>query len=369
MSVASAIRPNLPRPGVIEALPLRPPQGRSHSIEDRMQTREELIDAIVNSWCERNRPESMNTDWGQTLLAYGLLSAVRRTGNEQGKEFLHRWLSYHLSAGVHLTYFVGSWGLGLLYPDVIDLFPEYEHELRRLAERQYDLIMRKALRNGEGVILHNVDLPHIYIDTIYYTAPVLAKLGHAVDREDWIPEAMHQLRSHLEVLRHAESDFFIHCEQNLSGLRSEGAWGRGNGWVAMTCGELIRLLEPGTEEHATVRTVMERMLKALLPYQSASGLWRTIIDDPTSYEETSASAMFLFGMLRGVRLGVLGDEFGEPIERCLKGLREYVDGDARFVGASEGTWPGTIDYYKGLDRGEWWWGTGAYLLALSEVND
>jgi hypothetical protein len=45
-----------------------------------------------------------------------------------------------------------------------------------------------------------------------------------------------------------------------------------------------------------------------------------------------------------------------------------VDKDFSFIGVSEGTWPGTIEYYKSLKQGEFWWGTGAYLLALSEMT-
>lgn len=324
-----------------------------------------LIDRVADSWCDRHRPESMNTDWGQTLLAYGLVRTVEQTGNKKARAYLHRWLTYHLGAGVHLTYFVGSWGIGLLYPSLIRMFPEYEHELRKLAERLYDLILLKALRNGEGVILHNVDLPHIYIDTIYYTVPVLAKLGDTLGRDDWQDEGMTQLRRHLEVLRHEDSDFFIHCEQNLSGLRSEGPWGRGNGWVAMTCAELLGYLEKDAEDYRVVGKILNSLLSSLLPLQNENGLWRTILTDMTSYEETSASAMFLFGMIEGRRHGVLGGEFDEPIARCLRGLEGYVDEFGKLLGASEGTWPGTIEYYKSLGCGEWWWGTGAYLLALA----
>lgn len=328
--------------------------------------RKELIDRIADSWVARNRPESMNTDWGQALLAHGMLAAVRSAGNEAARGYLRRWLSYHLSAGVHLTYFVGSWGIGLLYPDLVHLFPEYRHELRALAGRLYELILHKALRNGDGVILHNVDLPHVYIDTIYYTAPVLARLGATLERDDWRDEAISQLRKHLEILRDEKSGFFIHCEQNLSGLRSEGAWGRGNGWVAMTCAELLPYLDPGSDDHAAVAGILRSLAGRLLGHQTEEGLWRTIIDDRTSYEETSASAMFLFGMLRGRRLGVLGAEFDEPIEQGLRGLERRVDEQGRLLGCSEGTWPGTVDYYKSLECGEWWWGTGAALVCLAE---
>src|SRR4051812_14915802 len=104
------------------------------------------LDLVADSWCRRHRPESMNTDWGQSLLAYGLLATVRETGNENAREYLRRWLTYHLGAGVHVTYFVGSWSIGLLFPDVIEIFPEFEHPLRDLAERIFSFITEKAIR-------------------------------------------------------------------------------------------------------------------------------------------------------------------------------------------------------------------------------
>ena len=76
--------------------------------------------------------------------------------------------------------------------------------------------------------------------------------------------------------------------------------------------------------------------------------------------------MYLFAMLRGRQQGVLPATFDEAISRCQRGLRRYVTSDGKFEGTSEGTWPGTVEYYKSLACGEWWWGTGAYLLALAE---
>jgi unsaturated rhamnogalacturonyl hydrolase len=328
---------------------------------------DELMNRVADSWCRRYRPESMNTDWGQSLLAYGLLATVKSNGNMNAREYLRRWLTYHLGTGVHVTYFVGSWSIGLLFPDVIDLFPEFEHQLRALAEKIYTFILEKAIRNGRRVILHNVDLPHVYIDTIYYSAPVLAKLGSLLGRDDWRDDTLHQLRSHLQILRDPATGFSIHCEENLSGLRSQGAWARGNGWVAMTCAELLPFLKRGSAECREVENILENLAAALLPHQTSEGLWRTIITDPTSYEETSASAMYLFAMARTWPAGWRPQGYDNPIPRCELGLRAYIDDDGRFTGSSEGTWPGTIEYYKGLARGEWWWGTGAYLLATAEL--
>jgi hypothetical protein len=78
--------------------------------------------------------------------------------------------------------------------------------------------------------------------------------------------------------------------------------------------------------------------------------------------------MFLFSLARGRKFGVLGDEFINATRNAAKMLEHYVDENSKFIGVSEGTWPGTIAYYKSLPQGEWWWGTGTYLLALSELS-
>lgn len=309
----------------------------------------------------------MNTDWGQSLLAYGLLAALRTTGNASAREYLNRWLTYHLGTGVHVTYFVGSWSIGLLYPDVVRLFPAFTPPLRAVASEISEFITHTAIRNGDGVILHNVDLPHIYIDTIYYSAPVLAKLGATLGDDDWVSDAVDQLRKHLAILRDPATGFSIHCQENLSGRRSEGAWARGNGWVAMTCVELLDYLPRTSKEFREVRRILVDLVKRLLPLQSRSGLWRTILNDRTSYEETSASAMFLFALARARRRKWLGPEVDPAITRATKALIRSIDSDGRLLGCSEGTWPGTASYYKSLETGEWWWGTGAALLALTEI--
>lgn len=309
----------------------------------------------------------MNTDWGQSLLAYGLLRAYGTTGNRDAQEYLRRWLTYHLGAGVHVSYFVGSWSIGLLYPDVMAFSPEFVAPLRHLARSIFTFIEEKAIRNGTGLILHNVDLPHLYIDTVYYSAPILAKLGATLGRSDWSDDAMRQIEGHLKMLRDPETGFSIHRQENLSERRSEGAWARGNGWIAMTCAELMPYVSKNSREGRRLRSILRDLVVRLRPLQTRSGLWRTILNDRSSYEEVSASAMFVFAMIRGRRAGWLDSSVDDTIARGLRGILRNIDADGRVIGVSEGTWPGTVDYYKSLDRGEWWWGTGGVLLALCEA--
>jgi len=327
----------------------------------------ELLEQVSLSWCCRHRPESESTDWGQSLAMYGLLRSYSVTRNEEVKEYLWGWLRFHLAEGVHPHYFCGSWSFALLYPEVAKVFPEAKLQLDATAESIYEVITQKALRNGDGVILHNIDLPNIYIDTVYYSSVLLAKLGSYLGKE-WKEDALSQIDKHLAILRDGDKPFYIHCQQNLGASRSEGSWARGNGWVMMTYAEILSVLDISDARYEKLSNDFRILAKELSKYQTSNGLWRTIIDDEYAYEETSASAMYLFAYIRGKKLGVFGNEHDALIDKCIQGLASQVDDESKFLGVSEGTWPGTIEYYKSLSQGEWWWGTGAYLLALSELS-
>lgn len=327
----------------------------------------ELIQRVRKSWIARYRPESQSTDWGQTLLMYGLLRSLSVSFDEPTFEYLRKWVHFHLSERVHVNYFCGSWSFGILYPEIVKFFPEVRLQLDETAERIFNFIEKKALRNGAGVILHNVDLPNIYIDTVYYSAVPLAKLGVHLNR-DWESLVLSQIALHLEILRDRGKPFFIHCQENASGKRSEGSWARGNGWVMMTCAELLSVLPESQKKQALLLRFNE-LAAALAVFQTPSGLWRTIIDDNDAYEESSATAMYLFAYQRATKLGLPDQQRPETISKAFMGLAACVDLEGNFMSVSEGTWPGTKKYYKSLARGEWWWGTGAYLLGLSEFID
>jgi unsaturated rhamnogalacturonyl hydrolase len=337
-------------------------RSKDQSIEAR-----KLIRTVSESFCERYRPESQSTDWGQSLAMYGLLRGLSVDNNPKVRAYLRRWLAFHLSERLWVNYFCGSWSFALLYPDVVREFPEFRMQLEDTALRIYEFIRDKALRNGEGFLLHNIDLPHIYIDTVYYSSALLAKIGPFLGVE-WEDEAVKQIVLHLDRLQDGDKPFFIHCEENLGGKRSEGSWARGNGWVMMTLAEILPLLDKKSARYKNLLIIFQQLASEIAKLQTRNGLLRTILDDPTSYEEVSASAMFLFAYLRGQKNGLMGP-MGQNglITKAMNGLAHSIDKEGRVLGASEGTWPGTIEYYKSLSTGEWWWGTGAFLLAMVEL--
>lgn len=65
--------------------------------------------------------------------------------------------------------------------------------------------------------------------------------------------------------------------------------------------EIIEILELSKED--ALRKLLIETLEAsacIKTYQSESGLWHTLLDDPSSYVESSATAGFAYGILKAV---------------------------------------------------------------------
>jgi rhamnogalacturonyl hydrolase YesR len=92
-------------------------------------------------------------------------------------------------------------------------------------------------------------------------------------------------------------------------------WGRGDGWVAVGMAELLRELPAGHRHRKFVLAAYRKMMAALLAHQAESGMWRQLIDHPESWEESSASAMFTYAFISGVKNGWLPAETYGPAAR------------------------------------------------------
>ena len=114
--------------------------------------------------------------------------------------------------------------------------------------------------------------------------------------------------------------------------------------------------------------MLRKLLTGLAATQDSSGLWHTVLDDPASYVECSVSSMVVYGVLKLARLGIL------PRSQTRMALKAWHAINQRFVkgglvsGVSAGTVPKGREYYSKLPAGTKTWGTGAYLLAGSEVD-
>ena len=105
-----------------------------------------------------------------------------------------------------------------------------------------------------------------------------------------------------------------------------------------------------------------------MPLQDSSGLWHTVLDDPSTYLESSAAAAFALAIAKGIRCGVLSPELRPVAARAWEAAQGYVSPAGDFTGVSGGTLPGDAAHYNSIPVGVERFGTGIFLLAGAELG-
>ncbi len=122
-------------------------------------------------------------------------------------------------------------------------------------------------------------------------------MGHKHNRKEWRDEALKQVLIHIKYLYDKKTGLFYH---GWSFLRKDNFgeiyWGRGNAWFTFGIIEYLQASKD-TLPQAIVTYIQDTYLAQvdqLIKLQDASsGLWHTVVDDPTSYLEVSGSAELL----------------------------------------------------------------------------
>lgn len=111
-------------------------------------------------------------------------------------------------------------------------------------------------------------------------------------------------------------------------------------------------------------------IDTLIKYQDQStGLWHTLINDPTSYLEASATAGFAFGILKSLRLRLIPrkKEYVDAAEKAIQGVFANISEEGELKQVSFGT-PvfDDLEGYKNIPLTSMPYGQSLALLALTE---
>lgn len=88
-----------------------------------------------------------------------------------------------------------------------------------------------------------------------------------------------------------------------------------------------------------------------------------MLDAPDTYLETSAAAMFLYGMAESRNLKLIDVPYTDAMRKAWAGLATQISPEGRVIGVSAGTGTSGKDHYVDREVGTYAWGTGAFLLA------
>jgi rhamnogalacturonyl hydrolase YesR len=149
----------------------------------------------------------------------------------------------------------------------------------------------------------------------------------------------------MKYITRAAKTLIEYCNrlQRFNGLFYHGPdfphfWGRGNGWTAVGMAEVLKSLPESHELQPILFFHYQRMMEALLEYQDQSGMWKQLIDNADSWNESSCTAMFGYALAIGVNLGYLKEEaYVNAISKAWEGLSRYINPDGTIREVCMGT--------------------------------
>lgn len=308
--------------------------------------------------------------WGDAIAIDGLLEAAELLGDHTYADFclkyFRQWLHRALSWPDHLT--PGA-ALLRIYQRTRD------QSLLDASLRLAEWIVQAPKAPGREVHLYRPDLPPyrhtVWVDTIYHEPVFFSSLARATGTAEYHQHGLDVWNSHVESLSSNRGPFLAHALDTGALLLRGYGWGRGNGWALLGMADTLELLSRDHSGRTRAVQDFQRLAHAVRHAQDQSGFWRTLIEEREVYLEASTAAFFGAAFLKGMRLGLLGQEFAEPSERAWKAMLSRIDDDGSFYGVSACTYaavePGNdVNLYRILPTEVNVWGQGSALRFISE---
>jgi len=321
------------------------------------------IDAVVKKTMEMDLP----WDWPCGVAYYGVARACEATGRQEYLDLLKEHVDRLIALGLpHWTVNTCAMGHCLL-----SLFQATDDDqYLQIASQKIDYLSNHALRFGDHVLQHTVsvnnDFPEqAWADTLFMAAYFMLRYGALTKDKALVNDALHQYYKHIEYLQDKATGLWYHGYNNIRKDHMSGFfWARANAWAAYTMAQVKHVLPepylypPFMDIDCSVRD----QLTGLKKLQTEDGLWRTVLDDPESYEELSASC--------GIAAAMILNEnplHAAYVQRAFPAILENISADGRVLNVSGGTAVmNDLDGYRRISC-TWTqgWGQGLALAFLA----
>lgn len=163
---------------------------------------------------------------------------------------------------------------------------------------------------------------------------------------------------------------------------SPHVWDRAVGWYFMALVEVLEVYPRRHPAYSRLLNYLKTLADGVKKAQDASGGWWLVMDEPYpgmpgNYIESSATAMFTYGYLKGIRLGLLDKAYKQT---ATKAWNLMLDDFIQYENNGTLSWTGTVqvgslsgnatyEYYTGvpkaLNDGK---GAGPFMFAATEVE-
>lgn len=318
---------------------------------------------------ERGAFRLASYEWGVTYAA--ILAAAQSTGDQRYADYVNERLGFLAKATPLFKKQMYDLGVidpqmkQILHPQALDdagamcsamiksslANPALKDSLRPMIDNYMNYIMYHEYRLHDRTFARN--RPHkntVWLDDMFMSIPALANMGALTREMKYYNEATNQIRLFASRMFVDESNLFRHGW--VEGMQEHPAffWGRANGWAFLTLSEVLDVLPESHPDRPFVLDLFRKHAKGLAACQSGNGFWHQLVDRNDSYEETSATAIYVYGMAHGINKGWLDPMVYGPVAQLgWHAVSSVINDKGEVTGTCVGTGMGfdpAFYYYR-----------------------
>jgi unsaturated rhamnogalacturonyl hydrolase len=294
------------------------------------------------------------------------------TGNPKYFDFIKRGADYWLDKDGKLSkYALEEYNIDHITPGrgYITLFCVTNDKKYKVAAELIRSQLKTHPRTKEGGLWHKKIYPwQMWLDGLYMAQPFYAEYSQVWNEDNWndIANQFVWMEKHARdpktgLLYHGWDESKEQKWANKQTGLSPHVWGRAMGWYAIALIDTLDYFPTKHPRRQELIAILNREAEAIAKYQDKkTGVWYDIIDladRKPNYPESSASAMFVYSLAKGIRKGYLPDKFLKTVNTGWAGIKkefikELPDGNLDWEGTVSvsglGGNPyrdGSFDYY------------------------
>jgi unsaturated rhamnogalacturonyl hydrolase len=224
-------------------------------------------------------------------------------------------------------------------------------DLRPLIDTAEAYISTSQFRLADGTLARNRPLANaLWLDDVFMGVPALAQMGKLTGEGKYFDDAVKQVRQFAGHMLLKDKGLYLHGWIQDMTDHPVFHWARANGWALMATAELLDVLPENYPGRAEILEIFRTHARGLVACQSGQGLWHQLLDRPDSYLETSASAIFVYNLARGINRGWLDPlTYGPAVSLGWNAVAQKVNAKGQVEGTCVGTGMGfdpAFYYYR-----------------------
>jgi len=202
-----------------------------------------------------------------------------------------------------------------------------------------DWVANKQFRLKDGTLARQrPQAVSLWADDMYMGVPALAELGRMSGKRAYFDDAVKNVLQMSGYMFNKQNSLYTHGWNANNPDAPRFYWARANGWAVMAMSDLLDVLPKNHPGYPKVLAQLRLTLKGVAEQQSGNGLWHNMIDRHDSFLETSASAMFTYGIAHAINQGWISPTtWGSIAQAGWIGLSTQINAKGQVEGTVVGT--------------------------------